>query len=60
MKTREPIDYEKLRLILERQYERAVTADEAKGTGDFLLNVYEILLDNGGEYVTIKEHTTNQ
>jgi hypothetical protein len=52
------VDYEKLRLILQRQYGRPVSLKEAVGTGKYLLNVYEILLDNRGDNGKIKEHTT--
>ena len=37
-------DYEKLQAILQREMGRPVGIDEAVGTGNFLLNVYEILL----------------
>jgi hypothetical protein len=43
------IDYQKLQQILEKQYGRKVPLSEAIGTGKFLLNIYEILLDNRGD-----------
>lgn len=54
------IDYEKLRLILERELNRTVSIEEAKGMGKYLVNVYEILLYNRGECDTILMDTTNQ
>lgn len=54
------IDYEQLRQILERELDRPVTIDEAVGMGKHLVNVYEILLYNRGEYDTIVVDTTHQ
>lgn len=51
-------DYEKLRAILQREQDRLVTIDEAIGTGNFLLNVYEILLKDSENNVNIKTDTT--
>lgn len=53
-------DYQKLRVILERQLGRKVSLKEATGTGKHLLNVYEILLYNRGSHGIIKGHTTNR
>lgn len=58
MQTTDTIDYEKLRRILELQYGRNVSLNEATETGKFLLNVYENLLDNRGDDDKIQEHTT--
>ncbi len=51
-------DYEKLRLILEKQLERPVLMDEAVGTGKFLVNVYEVLLSDELVSDTIITDTT--
>ena len=56
----ENLNYEKLRHILEIELEREVTLEEAVNTGNHLLNVYEILLYNRGDYDTISVDTTNQ
>ena len=37
-------DYEKLRLILERQLGKTVSLEYATSAGNFLINTYEILL----------------
>ncbi len=44
MKASAEPNYEKLRLILERQLGKTVSLEYAIGTGNFLVNVYEILL----------------
>ena len=54
------IDYESLRQILEQELNRTVEIDEAVGMGKYLVNVYEILLYNRGEYDTMPVDTTNQ
>ncbi|MGH7195188.1 MAG: hypothetical protein ACREGA_00190 [Candidatus Saccharimonadales bacterium] len=54
------IDYEQLRRILERELDRPVSIDEATGIGKHLVNVYEILLYNGGECDKIEMDTTNR
>lgn len=54
------IDYEQLRQILERELEHPVSIEEAVGMGKYLVNVYEILLYNRGEYDTIIADTTNR
>ncbi len=51
-------DFEKLRAILQREQGRPVTLEEAKGTGNFLLNVYEILLNDEENSGNIKTNTT--
>jgi hypothetical protein len=38
-------DYQKLRVILEKELGRKVSLDEAIATGDSLLKIYEILLN---------------
>lgn len=59
MRPRDQPDYEKLRLILERELGRAVTLEEAKGTGKFLINVYEVLLSDEITNATMNVDTTN-
>lgn len=59
MKPRDQPDYQKLRLILERELGREVSLEEAKGTGDFLLNVYEVLLSDENTNATMSVDTTN-
>ncbi len=51
-------DYEELRLILEKQFNRPVMIDEALGTGKFLINVYEVLLSDEETSDTISTDTT--
>ena len=51
-------DYENLRVILKSQLRRQVCLDEAIAMGDHLLAVYEILLDDSGDSVTINTDTT--
>jgi hypothetical protein len=51
-------DYDELRAILERQFERPVSLEEATGTGNFLINVYEILLSDEQTGATIRTDTT--
>jgi hypothetical protein len=53
-------DYEQLRQILERELDRPVSIDEAIATGKTLVNIYEVLLYNRGDYDTIKVDTTYQ
>jgi hypothetical protein len=54
------IDYRKLQRILEKQYGRKVLLTEAIGTGKFLLNVYENLLDNRGKNDKLSVDTINR
>lgn len=51
-------DYENLRVILKSQLRRPVCLEEAIATGDHLLAMYEILLDDRGDSVTISTDTT--
>lgn len=59
MKPRDQPNYEKLRLILERELGRKVTLEEAKGTGKYLMNVYEVLLSDEITNATMNVDTTN-
>ena len=43
-KTASKPDFEKLRAILEKELGREVTIAEAIATGNYLINVYDILL----------------
>lgn len=51
-------DFEKLRAILQREQGRPVAIDEAIGTGNYLLNVYKILLKDDENNANIKTDTT--
>ena len=42
-------DYEKLRTILERQLGHEVSLEYATGAGNFLINVYEVLLSDDSD-----------
>jgi hypothetical protein len=53
-------DYEKLRIILEKQFERDVTLEEATNTGKSLINIYEVLLIDDGADGIINADTTNR
>ncbi len=44
MKTSAEPDYPKLQAILERKFGKKVPLEYAVATGDFLINIYEILL----------------
>lgn len=59
MRARDQPDYEQLRLILERELGRKVTLEEAKGTGKYLIGVYEVLLSDEITNATMKVDTTN-
>jgi hypothetical protein len=51
----EPPDYEKLRAILVRQLGHEVSLEYAVGAGNFLINVYEVLLsDDSGDQTEVK------
>lgn len=46
-------DYEALRKVMQRELSREVLLEEAVATGKCLMNIYEILLYNRGDYDTI-------
>jgi hypothetical protein len=52
VKTCDQVDYLRLKELLEVEYGRTVTVDEATRTGEHLIRIYEILLsddiDGGG------------
>lgn len=57
-------DYEKLRLILEHELGKKVSLEYAVGAGNYLINIYDILLhddketDQKGDKINVD--TTNQ
>jgi hypothetical protein len=53
-------DFGKLQTILQREMGRTVAIDEAIGTGNYLLNIYDILLKNDKNSANIKTDTTNR
>lgn len=53
------VNFEKLRQILESELDRPVTLKEATKTGNHLLNIYDILLNNRGGDDKILTDTTS-
>jgi hypothetical protein len=58
MRPRESPDYEELRIILERELNKKISVNEARETGNFLINVYEVLLADDITNATISLDTT--
>lgn len=52
------LDYERLRLLLSKQFGRHVDMVEAKATGDHLIGIYEVIAIDHSQNDTITPDTT--